>query len=255
MQKSKQLVIAMLSVLAVSVSFGVMYPNADAQEISKVPSWEQTISVTGIATTSVEPDLLVVRFGIETQESTAKQALEENSSMMRKVISSLKSIGISEKEISTSSLDIYPVYEYLKDESFGTQTRELVGYKVSNILSVQTSKLTLAASIIDGGVNSGVNKIESVSYSSSPQRHIELKDNLLDIAVEDAKSKAEKALSPLDYKIVGVKSVSLSEFGMPGPQPMYKTAFAESFDSQTPVFASDQDITTSVQVVFLIGSN
>jgi len=255
MQKSKQLVIAMLSVLAVSVSFGAMYPDADAQEISNVPSWEQTISVTGMAIKSVEPDLLVVRFGIETQESTVKQALEENSSMMRKVISSLKSIGILEKEISTSSLDIYPVYEYIKDESFGTQTRELVGYNVSNILSVQTSKLTLAASIIDGGVNSGINKIESVSYSLSPQRHIELKDNLLDIAIEDAKSKAEKALASLDHKIAGVKSVSLSEFRMPSTQPMYKTAFAESFDSQTPVFVSDQDITTSVQVVFLIGSN
>lgn len=78
---------------------------------------------------------------------------------------------------------------------------------------------------------------------------------ILEMAIEDAKSKAEKALLPSNHKIVGVKSVSLSEFVMPIPQPMYKTGFAESSDSQAPVLDSDQDITTSVQVVFLIGSN
>lgn len=255
MKKSKQLVIAMLSVLAVSVSLGTMYPQADAQGIPETASWDQTISVTGMATTSVEPDLLIVRLGVETQEYTAKQALAENSAMMKKAISSLKQLGITEKEISTSSLDIYPVYEYVKDEFLGTQTRELVGYKVSNILSVETANLSLAANIIDGSVNAGINKIESVSYSLSTQRHLELKDNLLANAIEDAKSKAGKALAPLDYDIVGVKSISLSEFAMPYPQPMFKAAFGESYDSQTSVFASDQDVTTSVQVVFLIGSN
>jgi len=59
--------------------------------------------------------------------------------------------------------------------------------------------------------------------------------------------------------IIGVKSVSLSEFGMPYSQPMFKGNFvvAESMalSSPTPVFSYEQDVTTSVQVVFLIESN
>jgi hypothetical protein len=257
MKKSKQLVIAMLAVLAVSVSFGALYPEANAQSTT-TPSLEKTLSVTGMATASVDPDLLTVNFGIEIQKPTAKQALEENSKMMKNVISALKSVGITESEISTSSLNIYPVYEYISDEFLGIQTRELVGYKVSNILSVETEKLNLAAAIIDNGVDAGVNRVDSVYYSLSPQKQMDLKDDLLEQAITNAESKAKKALIPLEHTVIGVKSISLSEFGMPYPQPVFSGDFAMSESkimASTPVFSSEQDITTSVQVVFLIGSN
>ena len=257
MKKSKQLVIAMLAVLTVSVSFGAIYPEANAQTVS-TPSSEKTLLVTGMATASVDPDLLTVNFGIEIQKPTAKQALDENSQMMKNVISALRTVGITESEISTSSLSISPVYEYINDELVGSKTRELVGYKVSNTISVETEKLNLAAAIIDNGVNAGVNRVDSVHYSLSPQKQMDLKDDLLEQAITNAESKAQKALSPLDHKIIGVKSISLSEFGMPNPQPVFGGSFdlAESkIMSSTPMFSSEQDITSSVQVVFLIGSN
>ena len=258
MEKSKQLIVAMITVLVVSVSVGALYTEAAAQEVTNFPSREKVISVTGTATTTVDPDLLTVNFGIETQEATAKQALEKNSQQMNKVIDALKSAGITESEISTSSLNIYPVYENVKDEYLGIKTRELIGYKVSNIVTVETKKLNLAASIIDSGVNAGVNRVDSVSYSLSPQRHQTLKDDLIEQAIINAKTKAENALAPLNHNIVGVKSVSLSEFVMPYPEPIYRSydmAESAAMGAQTPMFASDQDITTSAQVVFLIGSN
>ena len=120
--------------------------------------------------------------------------------------------------------------------------------------------LDSAADIIDSAVSAGANRIDSVFFSLSPQRQIDVKDSLLEEAVLNAKSKAEKALNPLNHKIIGVKAVSLSEFGMPYPPPVYSSmqfAMAEdaSFKSSTPVFASDQDVTTTANVIFLIGSN
>jgi hypothetical protein len=51
----------------------------------------------------------------------------------------------------------------------------------------------------------------------------------------------------------------LSEFAIPYPTPIYAEAgyapdagFAKA---ATPVFSSDQDVTTTANVVFLIGSN
>ena len=256
MNRTKQLLITTISVLVVSVSFGAVYSEADAQEIP-FPSREKTISVTGMATTSVSPDLLTVQFGIQTQESTAQQALASNSEMMNKVITALKSVGITEHEISTSSLNIHPVYKYVEDKS-GSNEQVLIGYKVSNIISVETKRLDLAASVIDGAVEAGVNRIDSVYYSLSPQKSMELKDSLIEQAINNAKSKAEKALTPLNHSIIGVKSVNLSDFTIPYPEPVYR----ESFDmmeskatAPTPVFSSEQDITTNASVVFLIGSN
>lgn len=258
MNRTKQLLISAISVMVVSVSLGAVYSEADAQE-TPFPSREKTISVSGMATSSVAPDLLTVRFGIETQEPTAQQALGANSEMMNKVITALTSAGITQDEISTSSINIHPVYQYFKDESREGNKRELVGYKVSNIISVETKKLDLAASIIDGTVTAGVNRIDSVYYSLSPQKSMELKDDLISQAIGNAKSKAEKALVPLDHAIIGVKSVNLSDFSMPYPESVYRTSFdgAESMaiEAPTPVFSSEQDITTSAHVVFLIGSN
>lgn len=258
MKKSKQLTIAMLSVLAVSVSFGVLQSEVEALESTPVAPLEKTLSVTGTANSSVEPDLLTVNFGIEIQKPTAKQALEENSKLMKQVISSLKTVGVTEAEISTSSLNIYPVYEYINDEFVKTQTRELVGYKVSNIITIETKKLELAATIIDRGVEAGVNRVDSVHYSLSPQKQMEFKDELLEKAIANAKSKTNKVLLPLEHKIIGVKSVSLSEFNTPYPQPIFRGDFAMDefkLNSSTQVFSSEQEITTSVHVVFLIGSN
>ena len=259
MKSTKQTIVAMIAVLVVSISLGAAFNQADAEEVAPFPSREKTISVTGVATSSVEPDLLTVRFGTETQEKTAQQALASNSELMNKVISALNNAGISEDEISTSSLTIYPVYESYRDESSNYRS-ELVGYKVSNIISVETKKLDSAAAIIDGAVAAGVNRVDSVYFSISPERHTMLKDKLLEDAVTNAKEKAQNALAPLDHKIIGVKSISLSEFAIPYPTPMFQGDFAMAESTMkmaapTPVFSSDQDVTTSANVVFLIGSN
>jgi hypothetical protein len=85
---------------------------------------------------------------------------------------------------------------------------------------------------------------------------MQVSDDLLAAAIQNAKSKAEKALAPLEYQIIGVKSVSLTDFYMPPPIPYYKAAYdgAMAESARTPVFSSDQDVSNSASVVFIIGS-
>lgn len=232
--------------------------NQAEAETTPFPSREKVISVTGTATASVEPDLLVITFGMETQEKTAREALSKNSDAMTSVVEAIISLGISEDEISTSRLSIYPVYDNYRDPQTERYTQELVGYRVTNTITAETSQLNKAADIIDGAVSSGANRVDNVYFTLSPQTQIDLKDDLLGQAILNAKKKAENALAPLNHKIIGVKAVSLDEFGAPPPIPLYSgAAFAEdtSFKSSTPVFSSDQDISTTAHVIFLIGSN
>lgn len=242
------------------LAFAVNLTVADNQAIGQTtpfPSREKVISVTGTATSSVEPDLLVITFGVETQEKTAKTALESNSNSMNGVVDAIRSVGISDDEISTSRLNIHPVYDSYRDES-GRYTQELLGYRVTNTITVETNNLNSAADIIDGAVQSGANRVDSVYFTLSPENEIKVKDELIAQAILNAKTKAENALAPLNHQIIGVKAVSLSEFGMPPPTPLYADmAMAEgaSFKASTPVFSSEQDVRTSASVIFLIGSN
>lgn len=256
---NKPITIATVTGIILSLAFvlGAIPSGVDAEaqtETTPFPSREKTISVTGTATTSVDPDLLVVQFGVEVQKETAKEALNENAQLITKVVNALKSVGISDDEISTAHLTIYPVYESYQEDRIYRQ--KLVGYAVSNIISVETKQLDLASDIIDSAVEAGANRVDSVYFTLSPQKQRQVSDDLLSEAIINAQSKAEKALVPLDHKIIGVKYVSLSEFGYPPPIPYYKgydMAVAESA-ARTPVFSSEQDVSTTASVVFIIGS-
>jgi uncharacterized protein YggE len=259
MKHSKQIITAIIAVLVVSVTMSAISvaPNANAQEVTPFPSREKVITVTGNANSSVEPDLVNISFGVEIQEKTARDALAANSELMNKVIAAIKQVGITDSEISTSQFNIYPVYDNYQEKETGRYVQELVGYRVSNIINVKTEKLDSVAAIIDSAVSAGVNRVDSVFFSLSPEVYSKLKDDLLEKAILNAKSKAEMALSPLNYKIIGVKEISLSEFSIPYPTPMYDMAYGamEKSAAPTPIFSSDQDVSTSANVVFLIGSN
>jgi len=259
--KSKTFVISAILVAIMMISVGSLYlenNQVTAQEdVSNIS--ERMISVTGTATTSVEPDLLVITFGVETQKITAKQALDTNSQTMNSIIKAIKLTKIAEDEISTSRFNIYPVYEGYEDPVTKRWKQELTGYRVTNTITVETMKLDSAADVIDRAVTSGANRVDNVSFTLSPEKHLQLKDELIEKAILNAKTKAENALNPLDYSITGVKAISLSEFGMPQPpMPMFDMAFEESFamkSSGTPVFSSDQDVSTTANVIFTIGSS
>lgn len=257
---NKVVSLAAITGIVLVLVFAVNLTPADNQataETTPFPSREKVISVTGTASTSVEPDLLIVTFGVETQEKTAKQALEKNSQLMNFVVSAIQDVGISEDELSTSRFNIQPVYDSYRDEA-GRYTQELIGYRVSNSISVETTNLGLAADIIDSAVGVGANRVDSIYFTLSPEKQLQIKDDLIGKAVLNAKSKAENALAPLNHQIIGVKAVSLSEFGMPPPMPMFRADFAmaESVGATpTPVFSSEQDVSTTASVIFLIGSN
>jgi uncharacterized protein YggE len=263
MNKTVTLAAATGIVLVLAFSLGTIPTGLNAQaqttEPTPFPSREKTLSVTGTATTSVDPDLVNIQFGVEIQKETAKEAFDANAKQMNAIIDAIKSVGITDDEISTSQITIYPVYESYQDKITGVYKQRLIGYSVSNIIRVETEMMSLASDIIDGAVAAGANRVDSVYFTLSPKKQIQVSDDLLAEAIKNAQSKAEKALTPLNYQIIGVKHVSLSEFGYPLPMPLpyYKAVHdgvvAES-DAKAPIFSSEQDVSTTASVIFIIGS-
>ncbi len=222
--------------------------------LEKYDPSEQTISVTGSATASSEPDTLIVVLGVESEAKSANESLSKNSNSLNSVISSLTSSGISEDDIQTSNFRIYPLYDF----SDSKDKQILIGYRVSNILSIQTDKIDSAGNIIDAAVSSGANRVDNVSFQLSDEKSQKISDNLIANAITDATQKAEKALVPLKQKIVGVKSVVIHDNTM----PYYGSPMRASFDGiameasmkSSPIMSGDEEITTDVSVVFYIAA-
>lgn len=238
---------------AIFASLEMSQKEAYGQQVPTLyPSRERTASVVGSATASIVPDLVTVQFGVDTESKTAQDAILSNSKMMNTIISAVENAGISKDEISTAGFSIYPVYnDSIPDQYTGIHKSVLTGYRASNTLYVKTTKLSMAGSIIDVAVGAGANRIDNVSFSLSPEKEQSIRDDMLGKAVTNAKSQAQKILDPLGQKIIGVKMVSMTDFN--APPPILYGAMAKMADSSTPIFTSNQQVTTTVNVVFLIG--
>lgn len=211
------------------------------------------ISVSGSAATSVEPDLLRIRFGVETREASSRAAVAANAELMDAVIGAVRRAGVDEDEISTTQFNVQAVYDTVPDPDTGRRSPVLSGYQVSNVLLVETPDLDKAAAILDGATEAGANRVDGVDFALSPETMKAVQDDLIELAVLDAKSRAEKALEPLDQVITGVQNVSLSGMAVP-LQHSADTAMLEmARAAPTQVFASDQDVSVSVHVTFFIG--
>jgi len=258
-------VISVIFVLAFAVTLTQPENQVDSQDsdivtnelithwLEKYDPSEQTISVTGSAVTFSNPDKLVVVLGVESEAKSANESLAKNSSSLNSVISSLTGSGISKDNIQTSNFTIYPLYDSIKDAN-GNYQQILIGYRVSNILSIETDKINSAGNIIDSAVSSGANRVDSVSFQLSDDKLQKISDNLIADAINDAKQKAEKALVPLEQKIVGVKSVVIHDNIMPyydSPMRASFDGYAESMKS-APILSGDEEIRTDVSVVFYI---
>ena len=248
-------VIAIVSTVVVA-SMQTSQDKADGQQVPvSFTTIEKTITVTGTATTSISPDIVTLQFGVDTEAKTAQDAISANSQAMDSVVTAVTGLGITKDEMSTASFSIYPVYNYsVPDPMTGIQKTILTGYKASNTLFIKTTNLSLTGKIIDSAVGAGANRVDDISFSLSPAKQQSTQNDLLSNAVVDAKSKAEKALAPLGEKITGVKSVSLSNF-VPPPRPMYYAGAmaAPSVAKDTQICTSNQDVTTTADVIFLIG--
>lgn len=258
MTQKKTMLATLAAILIVSTtvfaSLEMSQKEAYGQQVPVIPaSRERTAYSTGSATSSVSPDLVTVQFGVDTEAKTAQDAISSNSDMMNTVVSAVEKIGITKDEISTAGFSIYPVYEdSVPDPKTGIHKSVLTGYRTSNTLYVKTTKLSMAGDIVDTAVGAGANRVDNISFSLSPEKEQSIQDDLLSKAVLNAKSRTEKAIDPLDQKIIGVKMVTLSDFNS-SPQPMYYGAMSAMADKSTPIFTSNQQVTTTVSVIFLIG--
>ena len=220
--------------------------------IEKYDPSQNTISVSGSATTSSEPDTLIVVLGVDSEAKTANESLSQNSNSLNAVISSLTNSGISEDDIQTSNFRIYPLYDF----SDSKDKQILIGYRVSNMLSIQTDKIDSAGNVIDIAVSSGANRVDNISFQLSDEKSQKISDDLISNAILDATQKAEKALVPLKQQIVGVKSVIIHDNVMPFYDSPMRSSFGgmamESSMKSAPIMSGDEEIRTDVSVVFYI---
>ena len=212
-----------------------------------------TMTVTGTATASAEPERVVMRLGVDTTAMTAKDALSTNSALLTAAVDAITSLDIPSDDIATSQITIYPKYDSKWDDH-GNYMEVFAGYVVSNTVVVDTTQMDKTADIIDAAVVAGINRVESIDFALLPESDAMIRDSLIEAAALDAKRKANLVLEPLQHKIVGIEDIRIHSGEYEEPLIQEFGLLREAIDmAYTPVFAPDQNLSSSVTITFLIG--
>lgn len=204
-----------------------------------------TISVSGTGRSSVTPDRFSFNVGVQTMANTVDDAVAENNRRVASVLAALKKNGAAEKDIQTSGFSIWPQQEYRENS-----TPRILGYQVSNSVTVRSTRVADAGRLLGVAIAAGVNTASGINFEvSDPARG---RDLGLKAAYDDARAKAF-LLAQAAGQTLG-RAISISEgiqVAPPQPYPMARTMSMEAKASQdVPVEAGMQETSYTVTVIF-----
>ena len=206
----------------------------------------RSMSLTGHGEVRMAPDLAIVTVGVMSSAATARESLDANTKAMEGVMASLKKAGIEMRDIQTSNFMVNPRYDYGQNNN---QPPKVVGYDVSNNVTVTVRKLDGLGAVLDQVVSSGSNQINGVMFQvSKPEAAT---DEARKLAVADAQRKAKVYTDASGVALGNI--VSLSEGGSyQPPVPVFKSARAEAIAADVPVAQGEQAIAVDVNIVWEI---
>ncbi len=203
-----------------------------------------TLSATGEERAA--PDMAVVTAGVTAQADTAAAAMADQRENMSTVMAALATAGVAPGDIQTSGLDLSPVYApYDRDN----QDRPVVGYRVSNRVTVTVRDIPALGAMLDAVVASGANTIDGVRFDIDDAST--LVDTARREAVETLMARAQLYADAGGFRLGRI--LEMNEGGQNQPyQPAYTRTAAAEMSADTPVSGGQLNLSVTVTATFEI---
>lgn len=210
------------------------------------------ISVVGVGTVKTAPDMATINLTVLREAKTAKEALKNNTQAMSDVLSAMKEFGIEDKDLQTSNFSISPRYIYPKQKDGVQQPPQIVGYQVSNSLSVRILDLNKVGEILDRSITLGVNQGGNISLGNSDIAELQMQARAM--AMKNALRKAKILTEAVGVEVGDVKQINENaSYARPQPMMRAELAMAKMSDSApVPIAAGQNAYSVSVNVTFEI---
>ncbi len=203
-----------------------------------------TITVNGEGSVSAAPDMAVVNTGVVTRSDTASDALERNNAAMTRVMSLLKQYAIEDKHVQTTGFNVQPEIDYKKR----TQPPTVIGYRVTNGVTVKVHDLDVLARILDALVQAGSNQVSGIQFTFKDASA--LKEQARRNAYRDARARAELYAEEAKVELGSIQLITEGPVSAPLPRRTYRAAMAEGAAAEVPVAVGENEIRATVNVVF-----
>lgn len=214
--------------------------------IGKADKMERTIMVNGYGKVSGNNDIAVTTIGYSNTDKDVAKAQANNKKVMDQVGSELKKMGVDDKDLQ-SNYTIYPNYNYTQQKG-----QELVGYQVSNQLTIKIRDLSKIPAILSLAGKYGATEVGGLNFTIDDPEN--LKADARSKALIDARSKARDLGQKLGVRVGSVVAYNEFEGGSGGPIYAMKTLNANMGIGDGPevVSSGSRNVEMNVSVTYEI---
>ncbi len=237
-------ILAMLLILSVAGLAGCININTSRNGNG---DREHTVTAVGNSELRFDPDQAEVYLGFSIVKDSAEEAQNEANRVTNAIIDGLRYKGISENDIQTERLSLH------EEHRWEDGTSRIVGWRATQNLKITTEDLNKVGTIIDVAVENGANRINNINFGLSKEKEQEYKNQALELAVKNAREKAEILAVGSGHELGMVKQISEADFYyMPFRYAMESVEVEDAARSAATVIPSDVVITARVNAVYYV---
>ena len=232
-----------LTVAAAALAATLAAASPALAEDTRMP---RLISLSGHGEMRMAPDMAFVTTGVLSQGVTAADALAANTAAMNALFAALTGAGIAEKDVQTSNFFVQPRYNFQDGKA-----PELIGYDVSNTVTVIVRKIGDLGPLLDKVVQAGSNQINGIGFEvSKPDAAL---DEARKLATADATRKAKIYAEAMGVGLGRVMSISEGvNYQPPMPMARSKVMMADAAAAPVPVAAGEHTLSVDVNITWEI---
>ena len=205
------------------------------------------LTVQGAGSVTLKADTARVMLGVRKFAADVKEAQQAVNRSMDAVIEALVGAGVAREDLYTSSINIYPEYDYESGNG-----NEIKGYSASNTLTFVTGDIEGVGAFIDAAFDAGANTLDDVSFSAADT--LEASHQALRLAIESAQAKAQvmaEAAGMALGELLSVQEGGTNTYGAEVPYARNGVA-TEAASDKTQVFAAKQEVGASVTLQYAL---
>jgi uncharacterized protein YggE len=238
--------VALLAITLVGCSAVAAAPPSQSQTDTGAgtATVSRQITVVGIGEVSLVPDIANVNLGAEATADTVKDAKAEVDKQIEAILTTLKGLGIADKDIQTSSYSIYLERDPMPVVSEGGESTSS-HYRVSNTLQVTIRDIDTVGEVLDAVVEAGANQVYGVYFTVADDEAWQSKARAA--AVANAKERAAE-LAQLNGVALG-DVLTISE--VIGSSPVISVA-REAAAMGGGIAPGELQLSTQIQITYAI---
>jgi uncharacterized protein YggE len=205
------------------------------------------LTVVGSGEAAARPDTAEVQAGIVSEASTAREALDANTTAMQALYKTLTAFNMAERDRQTVAFNVSPTYS--REERRGQPPR-IVAYRVENRVRLTIRELDRLGELLDALVTQGANTIHSIQFRVGNPKPV--LDQARQAAVEEARHKATLYARAAGVALGRVLALREEQAAPPTPMPVAERMMAA--EAAVPMAPGEATFTVRVVVTYeLVG--